>query len=76
MTYCSRFGTFGNDLHLPSGDKFSSRLVFGMLFAPADAVPVGGFIKKMIGYTMAGYNEKIKNFKTAKQSMFSIVMAG
>ena len=48
MTYWSKFGTLGNDRHLPSVETCGSRFVAGMLFVPAKAVSYVAFIKSNI----------------------------
>ena len=64
-TYCSRFGTFGNDLHLPSADKLSLGLVFGMHLAPVVAVTVkSALIKKTLRDAMMECNGNGEASKT------------
>src|ERR1700677_1523508 len=58
MTYCSKFGTFGNDRHLPSVETCGSRFVAGVLSVPADAVSYIAFIEFNIRDTTVGCNEK------------------
>lgn len=53
--YCSKCGTFGNDLHFPSGEIRWSRLLVD--FGSRVVVGFGGlFTAKTIRDTIEGYN--------------------
>ena len=58
LTYWSKFGTFGNERHLPSVEVFASRVVFaGFVSRPLWIVSVV-ISTNIMRDTMAGYNAK------------------
>ncbi len=59
MTYCSKFGTLGNERHLPSLDKCGTRFVLRTPFVPAVAGLPVVFIETSLLDTTAGSRDKI-----------------
>jgi hypothetical protein len=72
LTYCTKFGTFGNECHLPSGEMAALRIGFsGFVSALVSAFDVV-ISTNILRDTKSGYNSKIEVNKTSYYHLFSM----
>ena len=71
LTYCTKFGTFGNERHLPSGEMVASRDGFAGSVSRLVSAFYVVISTNILRDTKVGYNAKIEVNKTSANPLFT-----